>query len=65
MKLSKVKSSAISHVGYDSDSREMTVRFKESGKDYVLPDVSPIQHARLMQAKSIGKHFHKHFKGKF
>lgn len=51
MKPSKVKSSAISHVGYDSDSREMTVRFKESGKDYVLPDVSPIQHARLMQAK--------------
>lgn len=56
-----VKSSRMRAIGYDPDSRELHVRFRED--TYIYPNVSAGQHAALMSAESHGKHFHKHIRG--
>jgi hypothetical protein len=54
-----VKSSNLTHIGYDEASRELHVTYK-SGKTYVWPDVDPDFHQRLMAAESHGKFMNAH-----
>lgn len=58
------KSSTIDSVGYDPAHQRLKVRFK-SGGTYQFEGVSPEDHAKLITAESVGKHFHKHIKGSF
>lgn len=57
-------SSTIAAVGYDPQTGMLEVTFK-SGGTYRYADVPAAAHAALMQADSIGKHFHAHIRGKF
>lgn len=59
-----VESSTISGVHYDEAERRLHIRFKNGG-EYSYADVDPGVHDDLMSAESIGKHFHKHIRGKF
>ncbi len=59
-----VNSSMISAVGYDAASKTMHVRFP-NGSHYAYEGVSPEQHAALVGAKSIGKHFGQNVRGQF
>jgi hypothetical protein len=59
-----VKSSTITHVGYDPAARKMQVHFKNGGK-YVYHDVSPADHDALVEADSIGSHFAGHIRDRF
>lgn len=58
-----VTSSNVEAVGYDPASKTMHVRFKGGGT-YAHRDVGPAEHRALVTAKSPGKHYHAHFKGK-
>ena len=64
-----VKSSNVSHVGYDAPSKTMAVRFKGSGQTYHFTGVGQEDHDKLLgegvEGHSIGGHFGKHIKGKF
>lgn len=64
MHMKPVKSSMISHVGYDAASKTLHVQFP-GGSTYEYRGVEPEQHTALMDAKSIGKHFASHVRGKF
>lgn len=57
----EVESSNISHVGYHPETQGLSIRFK-AGTQYIYFGVSPEKHKALMEAESIGKHFHKHIK---
>lgn len=64
MKLDPVTSSNIAAVGYDHATRTLGVQFK-SGHLFHYQGVEPHQHAALLGADSVGKHFHAHIKSKF
>lgn len=53
MKLTAVRSSNVSAIGYDASTRTMVARFK-SGGVYRYGRVEPEQHAELMSCESIG-----------
>jgi len=59
-----VESSNILGVGYDAESKTMAVQFK-SGGTYYYPEVPQGDYDALLAAKSIGKHYHSHIRGKF
>lgn len=56
-----VDSSTISHVGYDPATNELRIRFTRGG-EYLYKGVSEEEHAALMGAESIGKHFQAHIR---
>lgn len=56
MKMTPVKSSNIDSVGYDDLTKRLDVKFK-GGKTFCYADVTRDEHAQLMAANSIGKHF--------
>lgn len=58
-----VNSSALSEIWYSSTSRELFVRFRDSGTIAGYADVSPVALDKLMQASSKGSHFSKYIKG--
>lgn len=60
----KVDSSMISAVAYDPVAQRLHVRFP-NGSHYAYDEVTAQQHADLVGAKSIGKHFGQHIRGKF
>ena len=62
--MKKVESSNIEAVGYDPNTKELTVKFKNGGT-YHYSAVPSHEADALMHAESIGKHFHAHIKGKF
>lgn len=62
IKLTPVKSSTITGIGYDPKSQTMAVKFK-SGSTYRYSGVSPASHQSLVSAKSIGKQFGTAFRG--
>jgi len=64
MKMTPVKSSNLTHVGYDSATRELAVTFT-SGKTYRYADVPDEVVARFMEAESKGSFFARNIKGKF
>ena len=59
-----VTSSAISHIGYDSATRVLTVRYKQGG-EHEYAGVPSHVHAALMRAGSIGAFVNSHVKGKY
>lgn len=63
MEMRPVTSSNVDAVGYDHATRTMHVRFKGGGT-YAHHDVGPEEHRALVTAKSLGSHYHAHFKGK-
>lgn len=62
--MKEVKSSNISHIGYDTEKRLMSVKFK-TGSIYRYEDVPPEAHEALVGADSVGSHFHENIRGKF
>lgn len=56
MKMTPVKSSNIESVGYDDITKRLDVKFK-GGKTFCYADVTRDEHAQLMAADSVGKHF--------
>ena len=62
--MQEVKSSTIAAVGYDRESKELTIRFIHGG-EYLYCGVSEAEHKALMDAPSIGKHFHSNIRPKY
>jgi hypothetical protein len=50
-------STAIADIDYDSDARELHVKFHSGPHTYVVPDVTPDQHRALLAAGSHGQHY--------
>lgn len=68
MNLQPVTSSQIHAVGYDPASQTLAIQFKSKngpGSVYHYADVPPEQHAALVGAESIGKHFGQNIKGRY
>lgn len=61
MKMTPVTSSNIAAIGYDLTCTELVVQFK-NGKTFYYLEVSPEEHAALMAAESVGKHFNQFIK---
>ncbi len=59
-----VQSSALSAIGYNPNKRILALQFT-GGAIHHLADVSEVDHAHLMAAESIGRHFAQHLKGKY
>lgn len=55
IEMKPVKSSAVSHIGYDPETRELRVRFRSGGKDYSYPDISPELNTAILKSDSIGR----------
>ena len=64
MDMKGVKSSMISHVGYDEKTRQLAVRFS-NGNIYNYQGVPPATHTELVAAKSVGRHFGIAVRGKY
>lgn len=63
MQMHPVKSSNVTHVGYDAATQTLAVRFKGGGT-YHYDGVPAKTHAALLAAKSIGGHLATHIKPK-
>lgn len=59
--MKEVKSSSISHVGYEPSTQELRIRFVHGG-EYLYRGVTESEHAALMAAPSVGQYFHAHIK---
>jgi hypothetical protein len=64
IELKPVKSSNIEAVGYDEETEELRIEFKGGGI-YAYDSVPQFEYRDLLDAKSIGGHFHKKIKDKF
>lgn len=58
-----VTSSNIAAIGHDPDTNELHVRF-HSGATHIYSGVTAAQHAALVGADSVGKHFMAHVRDK-
>lgn len=58
-----VQSSTIQTCGYDPESQELHVKFKDGGY-YTYTDVPPEKHQAFMMSGSKGQFLHQHIKGK-
>jgi hypothetical protein len=56
------RSTNIARVGYDAATQSMEITFKSGGR-YRYHRVSPIEHQRFMESKSLGKAFNQMFWG--
>lgn len=61
--MTPVKSSNIKAIGYDPNTKTLTIEFN-SGGIYDYPDIEQHEHDSLLSAESIGSHFHKHIRPK-
>jgi hypothetical protein len=59
-----VQSSNIKSVGYDSQNKTLEVEFK-SGGIFQYHNVNEDAHKNLLNADSIGSHFHKNIKSNY
>lgn len=59
------RSTALGEIWYSSTSRELFVRFKDSGTIAGYADVSPVALDNLLMSKSLGSHFSKYIKGAY
>lgn len=57
-------SSAVGHIAYDDDAREMTVTFV-TGRVYLYSDVDPDTFEDFIAAESKGRYFNARIRGKF
>lgn len=58
-----VDSTSIEAIGYDPGSRELHVRFLQSGRTYAYFDVDETVYEEFRQAPSIGQFFNANIKG--
>lgn len=58
----KVNSTAISEIWYSSTTRELFVRFAESGQIAGYSDVSPVAADKLVDAHSVGSYYARYIK---
>ena len=61
----KVKSSAISEIGYDAPSETLEIKFKSSGGVYQYTGFAQKDWDWFRLAKSIGSHFAREIAGKY
>ncbi len=59
--MKEVKSSNISHIGYDENTQTLKVRFHRGG-EYHYSNVPKEEHEAFLNSKSIGSHFSKSIK---
>jgi hypothetical protein len=59
--MQEVKSSNISHIGYDEQSQTLSVKFKTGGT-YRYYNVPKLEYETLINSKSIGAYFAKNIK---
>lgn len=64
IELKPVNSLSIKGIGYDEATNTCAIQFS-SGGTYHYRGVSPEAHKALVEAPSIGAHFHKHFKANY
>jgi hypothetical protein len=64
IELKPVKSSNTEAVGYDEEKQELQIQFKGGGL-YAYDSVPAFEHRDLIDARSIGSHFHQKIKDKF
>lgn len=64
MKMTPVESSNLAEIGYDSDRKELAVKFKSGGTHHYV-GVEPDRHSGLMSAESHGKYFNQNIKGQY
>ena len=64
MKFDTVTSSYINEIGYDEDTKELRVKFK-NGAQWKYLDVPPAIHVSLLLSESTGKYFIKEVKNAF
>lgn len=62
--ITRLSSSAINSVSYDTETQEMTVTFAR-GKTYALPGVPPDVHERFVASSSPGRFFQDELKGQY
>ncbi len=62
MEMRPVKSTNVKAIGYDAASNTLRVEFASGSYDY--DGVTAKEHRDLVDAKSIGSHFHKHFRSR-
>lgn len=58
--MKEVKSSAVSHVGYDPATQTLRITYT-SGKSYDYPETSTDDYEALLHAESVGKHINTMF----
>lgn len=59
--MEKVNSSNVDEIGYNPETKVLSVRFKQGGL-YHYNNVEPEKYDALKKADSIGSHLHKHIK---
>ena len=64
VKMVSVKSSAMTAVGYEPDTRTLRIRFIQDA-DYDYSGVPPEVYQGMLSAESRGKYYHKHIKCKY
>ena len=64
MKMIPVNSSAITHIGYDKDTKKMKITFKGSGT-YDYCNVQGNVFESFINASSIGSHYSRYIKDKY
>jgi hypothetical protein len=62
--MKKVESSNVDTIHYEPNAKRLEVTFK-NGRTYHYQGVSQQEYDALENADSIGKHLHKHIKGRF
>lgn len=62
--MKEVKSSTISHVGYEDNTNTLKVKFKD-GAEYHYQNVPKKEHDDLLNAESVGKHFVKNIRNSY
>ena len=62
--MKEVKSSTISHVGYEDSTNTLKIRFKD-GAEYHYQNVPKKEHDSLLNAESVGKHFVKNIRNSY
>jgi len=63
MQRQSVNSSNIAAIGHDAETNTLEVEFKNGGV-FAYSGVDQSQYAELLNAESVGKHFHSHIRGK-
>lgn len=64
IELKEVKSSNITRIGYDAEAGTLVVEFK-SGTKYSFSGVTTKEHQDLVEAQSVGSHFHANIRSKY
>ena len=59
------KSSCFSEIGYDSDWEVLVVRFRDNGSVYTYSDFPEEEWSKFTEAKSLGRWYNKHIKGRY